>query len=193
MCVTAPPPHTHNHHYGCHDIETKAKQVARAAKDLDRELEPHSGMDYEVDEILDEQAGVVKVKWAGFALADATWERLEDCGGCRALLAKFRAKKLAKPTQTGRARALLGKPRARARKVPKNLAKTMLRLETKQELVFKQDAEQVWRLETEQVFDLAHADFGVAQTVFGVAQDKRAHAMLGVLFALLSEESATHP
>ena len=59
--------------------------------------------------------------------------------------------------------------------------------------MFKQDAEQVRRLETKQVFDLAQADFGVAQTVFAVAQDKRAHAILGVLFALLSEESATHP
>ena len=121
------------------------------------------------------------------------WERLEDCGGCRALLAEFRAKKLAKPTQTGRARVLLGKPRAGARKVPKNLAKTLLRLGTKQELVFNQDVEQVRRLEAKQVFDLAQADFEVAQTVFGVAQDKRARAMLGVLFALLSEESATHP
>ena len=69
----------------------------------------------------------------------------------------------------------------------------MLRLETKQELVFNQDAEQVRRLEAKQVFDLAQADFGVAQTMFGVAQDKRARAMLGVLFALLSEESSAHP
>ena len=51
---------------------------------------------YEVEEILDEYEGFFKVKWAGYALGDSTWQTQEDCSGCEELIAEFRSRKRAK-------------------------------------------------------------------------------------------------
>eukprot|EP01051_Picozoa_sp_SAG22_P009780 SAG22_NODE_840_length_6896_cov_3.900103_1_plen_152_part_00 len=50
---------------------------------------------YEVEEILDEYEGFFKVKWAGYVLADSTWETQENCSGCEELIAEFRSRKRA--------------------------------------------------------------------------------------------------